>query len=127
MRGKAWQGKKLLIMNYSFFSIWALLKPQGEYKRRRRGCEKLWDGYDEATRQHVYDTISEAQRQGFWINPNPYFAIEDIVLKKQNKLRQQTLSYNDYYRRYGTTEPRDGWKMTNPTGQQVVYVKGGGA
>jgi hypothetical protein len=24
------------------------------------------------------------------------------------------------------TEPRDGWKMANPTGQKVVYVKGNG-
>ena len=114
---------KSISMNYSFFSIWTLLHPQGEYKRRRRGCERLWAGYDEATRQHVYDTINEAQQQGLWINPNPYFAIEDIVLKKQNKPRTQTLSYADYYVRYHTTEPRDGWQMANPTGNKVIYVK----
>ena len=114
---------KSISMNYSFFSIWTLLHPQGEYKRRRRGCERLWAGYDEATRQHVYDTINEAQQQGLWINPNPYFAIEDIVLKKQNKPRTQTLSYADYYARYHTTEPRDGWQMANPTGNKVIYVK----
>ena len=39
--------------------------------------------------------------------------------------RQQTLSFKDYYARYGTTEERDGWKMANPTGQQVIYVKAG--
>ena len=110
-------------MGTSFISMWALLKPQGEYKRRRRGCERLWDSYDEATRQHVYDTINQAQQQGIWINPNPYFAIEDIVLKMQHKPRQQTISYAEYYARYHTTEPRDGWQMANPTGNKVIYVK----
>lgn len=110
-------------MNYSFFSIWALLNPQGEYKRRRRGCERLWDGYDEATRQYVYDTIRSAQQQGLWIHPNPYFAIEDTALAMQHQPRTQTLSYADYYARYHTTEPRDGWQMANPTGNKVIYVK----
>ena len=36
---------------------------------------------------------------------------------------KQTLSYADYYARYGTTEPQDGWHMENPTGQKVIYVK----
>ncbi len=110
-------------MSYSFFSIWALLNPQGEYKRRRRGCERLWAGYDEATRQHVYDTISAAQQKGLRINPNPYFAMEDIVLQMQHKPRSQTLSFDEYYARYHTTEPRDGWQMANPTGNKVIYVK----
>ena len=39
--------------------------------------------------------------------------------------RQQTLSYADYYARYHTTEPRDGWQMANPTGQKVIYVRNG--
>ena len=34
-----------------------------------------------------------------------------------------TLSYKQYYARYGTTMELDGWKMENPTGQQVVYIK----
>lgn len=112
-----------MIMNYSFYSMWTLLNPQGEYKRRRRGCERLWAGYDEATRQYVYDTISEALRQGLWINPNPYFAMEDVVLRKQAKPHPRTLSYADYYARYHTTEPRDGWQMANPTGNKVIYIK----
>jgi len=37
--------------------------------------------------------------------------------------RQQTLSYADYYARYHTTEPRDGWQMVNPTGNKVIYIK----
>lgn len=37
--------------------------------------------------------------------------------------KPQLLSYSEYYARYGTTEEKDGWKMENPTGQKVVYVK----
>jgi len=37
--------------------------------------------------------------------------------------RRETLSFNDYYAKFGTTEERDGWKMENPTGQKVIYVK----
>ena len=76
-------------MGPSFISMWALLKPQGEYKRRRRGCERLWD----------------------------------VALQQKRKQPPQVLSYAAYYARYHTTEERDGWKMENPTGQQVIYVR----
>ena len=108
---------------YSILSIWALLNPQGEYKRRRQACERLWEGYDEKTRQWIYEALRKAKQEGRWINPNPYFAIEDTALAEQRKRHTQQLSFNEYYKRYGTTEERDGWKMANPTGQQVIYVK----
>ena len=37
--------------------------------------------------------------------------------------RTQTLSFSEYYKLYGTTAERDGWKMTNPTGNQIMYVR----
>ena len=39
--------------------------------------------------------------------------------------RRLEMSYDAYYGKYGTTEERDGWKMENPTGRQVIYVKAG--
>jgi len=110
-------------MNCSFFSLWALLKPQGEYKRRRAACERLWAGYPPEMQQRIFDTINTARQRGDRISPNPYFAIEDVALGEQRKRRPLTLSYADYYARYHTTEPRDGWQMANPTGNQVIYVK----
>ena len=50
--------------------------------------------------------------------PNPYFFVQDFRVK-----RQQTLSFAEYYAKFGTTELRDGWKMENPTGEKVIYVK----
>ncbi len=108
---------------HSFYGLWALLKPEGEYKRRKGACERLWGSYDEETRQYVYGAIVAAKERGEWINPNPYFAIEDVVIRAREQNRQkQTLSYSEYYKRYGTTEEREGWKMVNPTGNKVMYV-----
>ena len=110
---------------YSIISIWAMLKPQGEYKRRRQACERLWESYDEKTRQWVYESIKAAKEEGRWINPNPYFAIEDAAIAAQRNHQAQTLSFNEYYMRYGTTEEQGGWKMVNPTGQKVIYMREG--
>ena len=58
--------------------------------------------------------------------PNWSKASSSITILEENARspRPQTLSYADYYARYHTTEPRDGWQMANPTGQKVVYVRG---
>ena len=107
----------------TIISVWALLKPQGEYKRRRRACERLWDSYAPQMQERIYNRLAQAQQRGEPINPNPYFAIEDTALNLERLPKPQTLSFADYYARYHTTEPMDGWQMANPTGNQVIYVK----
>ena len=105
--------------------IWALLNPQGEYKRRRGACERLWHGYDVARQEAIYMQIKRKLERGEFVHENPYFAIEDNARHIQAKPhRQQTLTFKEYYARFGTTAEQDGWRMTNPTGQQVIYVKG---
>ena len=105
----------------SFEEIWALLKPEGEYKRRRGACERLWQGYEPGRQEAIYSKIEGKLARGEFVNENPYFAIEDNA--KEIKKRKLVMSYADYYAKYGTTEERDGWKMANPTGQKVIYVK----
>lgn len=104
-----------------FEQIWSLLQPQGEFKRRRGVCERLWQSYEAARQEEIYQRIAGKLQRGEYVHQNPYFAIEDnaITLPK----RRQTLSFNDYYARYGTTLEKDGWQMQNPTGNQVIYVK----
>jgi len=109
----------------SFQGIWTLLKPEGEYKRRYRACDRLWTSYAPEMRQRIYDALLAAQQRGDPISPNPYFAIEDTALRLQRQPRLRQLSFNEYYAKYGTTEERDGWKMENPTGNKVIYVKAG--
>jgi hypothetical protein len=103
--------------------IWALLAPEGEFKRRRAACERLWGSYEAGRQEAIYERIAGKLSRGEFVNQNPYFAIDDNA--KEGSPRRQVLSYADYYAKYGTTEERDGWKMENPTGQQVIYVKAG--
>ena len=118
----AWQGNIKLTIMKRIEDIWALLNPQGEYKRRRGACERLWHGYDVARQEAIYMQIKRKLERGEFVHENPYFAIEDNA---RNLCRsQQTLTFKEYYARFGTTAEQDGWRMTNPTGQQVIYVKG---
>jgi len=102
--------------------IWQLLNPQGEYKRRRGVCERLWQGYSPARQEEIYSIIAGKLQRGEFVSENPYFAIEDNALKQP---RRQTLSFRDYYARYGTTEETDGWhRQFLPEKQTTIYVKG---
>ena len=103
--------------------IWALLAPEGEFKRRRGACERLWQGYEPGRQEAIYERIAGKLRRGEFVNQNPYFAIEDNA--RDLRPRRLEMSYDAYYAKYGTTEERDGWKMENPTGRQVIYVKAG--
>ena len=107
----------------TFEDIWELLAPVGEFKRRQGACERLWDGYEPDVQEAIYDRIAGKLQRGEFVNENPYFAIEDNA--RQPRKVQLVMSYADYYARYGTTEPRDGWHMENPTGNKVIYVKAG--
>ncbi len=102
----------------TFNDIWQLLSPKVEYANRRKACYELWISLTGDQQDTIFDAISEKLAKGKFVDYNPLFAI-----KNHCRQRSQTLSFNDYYARYGTTEERDGWKMANPTGNQVIYVK----
>lgn len=136
VKGKAGKAIKCLIktgikcrangrrkMENTFEAIWQLLNPQGEFKRRRGACERLWQGYEAARQERIYSVIKGKLERGEFVNQNPYFAIDDNA--QECKPRRETLTFAQYYAKYGTTELRDGWHMENPTGQQVIYVRNG--
>jgi len=102
----------------TFNDIWQLLSPKVEYANRRRACYELWCNLSENQQDTIFETISEKMSKGKFVDYNPLFALRNNC---QRPL--QTLSYADYYAKYGTTEPRDGWQMANPTGQKVIYVR----
>ena len=106
----------------SFDCIWQLLAPQGEFCRRIGACRRLWDSFDLEKQRTIYRTIRDKLAAGEFVSENPYYAIYDNAYPPRKK-QQQTMSYADYYAKYGTTEERDGWHMANPTGQKVIYVK----
>ena len=101
-----------------FDYLWQLLSPKAEFTNRKSACFRLWNTFSEEQQRNICRTIKDKKTKGEFVDFNPYFAI-----MKNSKSIQLTLSYADYYARYGTTIPQDGWKMINPTGQRVIYVK----
>ena len=115
----------------TFQDLWALLPLTKTFDTRGRyeKCSRVWSDMSTDQRQHIYRLIENKLRNGAFVHPNPCFALDDAMQEDDTrqakaKIRHQ-LSFDEYYRRYGTTEPRDGWQMANPTGQKVIYVKNG--
>ena len=105
-------------MSY-FTELWALLRQHGSSSKLETECAALWASYTPDMQQRIYESIRTKLAQGRFVHYDPLRAIRENAQAR----RQQTLSYAEYYKRYGTTEPRDGWKMANPTGQKIIYVK----
>ena len=98
-----------------FETYWQLIGGDVNYSDRKAAAEKVWSLCTAEKQQAI---ITWLQRHGRYLGRNPYFFILDFQVK-----RRQTLTFEQYYVRYGTTEPRDGWQMANPTGNKVIYVK----
>ena len=61
----------------TFDTIWTLLAPFGEFKRRRQACMALWDSFSPEAQQYIYERIQGKLQRGEFVHDNPYFAIED--------------------------------------------------
>jgi len=60
-----------------FDTLWALLAPFGEFKRRRQACMALWDSFSPERQQDIFARIQGKLQRGEFVHDNPYFAIED--------------------------------------------------
>ena len=98
-----------------FEQYWTLIGGDTNYSDRKSAAEKAWNLCSPEKQNAI---IAWLQKHGRYTGRNPYFFILDFQAK-----RQQTLSFSDYYNRYGTTDETDGWHMANPTGNKVIYVK----
>ena len=112
-----------------FNDLWQLLRAHGSSAKRETECAALWATYPPQTQQRIYDTIRTKLEQNKFVHYDPlqnkFVHYDPLRAIEENARapRQQTLSYADYYARYHTTEPRDGWQMVNPTGNKVIYIK----
>lgn len=104
-----------------FKLIWQLLAPLPKYYNRQRKCFDTWQGLSGEEQDAVYKRIQTLKNKGKFVNNNPYYAIVDNLSPEEPK----EISYNDYYKKYGTTEEVDGWKRVyKPEERTTVYVKG---
>ena len=101
-----------------FELYWQLIGGDVNFSDRKAATATLWAQHPD---KHE-GIISWLQRRGRYPRRNPYFFILDWQTKRS---RREILTFNQYYERFGTTEEQDGWKMENPTGNKVIYVKAG--
>ena len=102
-------------MDISFENFWELFAPDPEFSNRRAATQLEWDKCSDAKKEAIIVALTDGKPKS---SRNPYFYVQDFRVRPK-----QTLSFADYYVRFGTTEPTDGWHMENPTGNKVVYVK----
>ena len=102
-----------------FNKIWSLLYNHGASERYKDDCARLWESYTPVQQQQIFDTISDKLQQDRFVHYNPLRAIRENYRPAQ----QQTLSYNEYYKRFGTTEEVQGWKKQYLAAEQrTVYI-----
>ena len=106
---------------YTFYEIWTLLEPKAEYTNLINKCKELWESFSLDKQQEIFLKIEKKKLEKKFVDYNPLLAIRNNAIERPT--RQQTLSYADYYAKFGTTEERDGWHMANPTGNKVIYIK----
>ena len=102
-----------------FNQVWQLLRQHGSSAKREKECAEVWATYDSAKQDLIYETIRTKMEHHKFVHYDPLRALKENAMA----LQKQQLSYRAYYAKYGTTEERDGWKMVNPTGRQVIYVR----
>ena len=100
-----------------FDKYWQGMSPNVEFQDRHAAAQRLWHTTPDDKKQAILDWI---KAHGPYPGRNPYFFILDFQTR-----RKQTLTFQQYYAKFGTTSEQGGWKMENPTGNQVIYVKAG--
>ena len=104
----------------SFDFIWQLLSNHGSTDVKKVACAQLWETFNVQQQRQIYGAIRDKLERGKFVNYDPVKAIQENA----RRLTPIRLTMREYYQRYGTTAEQDGWKMTNPTGMQVMYVRG---
>ena len=105
----------------TFFETWTLLEPKAEYANLFGHCKRLWESWSADKQEEVFLKIEKKKSEHKFVDYNPLLALRNNAVERPK--RTETLSFNDYYAKFGTTEERDGWHMVNPTGQRVIYER----
>ena len=108
-------GLDIIKLIMDFEQYWTLIGGDVNFANRKSAAEQAWSLCSPDKQQAI---ILWLQKHGRYPGRNPYFFILDFQTK-----RRQTLTFAQYYAKYGTTEELDGWHQANPTGNQVIYIK----
>ena len=104
-----------------FEPVWQALYEHGASAKKEEGARRFWAGLSAEQQVRASTTIIRRIKEGKFVQYDPIRAIKEAL--RQRGTEKGQLSFAEYYAKYGTTEERDGWKMVNPTGQKVIYVK----
>ena len=108
-------------MDYSiieeFNRFWILFGVDETKFPKRRACTlRLWMDMPQERRDAIIEYL---RRHGAQQEKNPFFFVQDF-----QESSQISLSYKDYYAKYGTTEEVDGWRRKFlPEERRTIYVK----
>ena len=111
-------------MEYNFNDIWALLKPKTDYDQLKRKCRLLWNSFSLDLRRSIYERIEKKKKRREFVDYNPLWAIQKNENPSQQQDKLQKLSFDEYYKLFGTTEEQNGWRRVHiPELQKTIYVK----
>ena len=105
----------------SFDFLWQLVGTHGSVAENYKAeLARIWDEYDLEQQRFIYRTIRDKLLADKFVSYNPVKAIRENAPRRKQKI----LSFDDYYKRYGTTEEKDGWmKKFLPEERKTIYVK----
>lgn len=106
----------------SFEQFWQLLYDHGSRNYYQNDAYVRWNELTPEQQQQLYDRIKGKIEQGKYVDYIPTLAIHDN-LPRRAAVRRQTLTYEEYYRIYRTTNPIDGWQMQKGEDGKVFYTK----
>ena len=105
-----------------FEFIWELLVKHGNVAWKYKDeALRVWATYSLEEKRFIYRSIKKKLDAGEFVSYIPPKAIEENAPRSS---KQQTLSYNDYYTKFGTDLELYGWKRIYlPAEQKTIYVK----
>ena len=106
----------------TFNDLWQLLYDNGSSNYYKHDCYMLWNELDQQQQQRLYNNILQKLQNGKYVDFNPLAAMHDNKPRRVQP-RTDTLSYDEYYRTFRTTLPKDGWQMRKDANGKVFYAK----
>ena len=104
-------------LKIDFESYWVGITGGSGFEERKEAARAEWEKCPE---KHV-PIMRWLNKHGPYTGRNPFFFIQDF---KVRRVSRQELSFDEYYKRYYTTEETDGWKRIYLKEQQkTIYVK----